>query len=706
MWFKDLTGFDEESPDQVRANLIVKGDRIISKVNNRSYVFGELEIVSLRELRERVEAEAFESDEKICIREVVGDVRDLHCEGDNEGALFQVASQFNLLEMVSPDVTPEDGVDRYEADATQGPACAIACGAGTIYRNYFADVNGRKGQTGDNQIDCLSDIGEALGNVDGSLWTMKNGYALVSRDGLLEIDKKLKAMSAEEREELKGKLRVGIMWNTEVTAKEIGQLVSQIYCSALPVAYCDAEPELWEEFASLVLEAAYEAAFYAAVENSISNSSSKLFLTLLGGGAFGNDEKWILGAIRKACMKFIDFDLDVKIVSYSQSKPSVSKLIGSLPVKKANDISDHIEGLDGDEHKEVTFIRLLWLIHALAGNGFRKSEYMEQFRISSRTADRDIEHLKNYINIKTERRDVFDYERGKPAPRTFYAVDRDGRVRRTEILALFKKCMTKDNYLIFYAFLKSIVYSGHFFPPTGNESESGADLDYETILFAMEEKLTAAEKGLFEKIEYNLSTNYGERFRNQFRNNITEIMKSFVTGKLIRLAVNRDTVKAEPLKIVFHDGRWYLTALVIELNGKGDDKLNTIENYDIGDIRLLRVDAEYFPYHEFIDTGHSDYFGLFTSGEIKKAVINLCQRHGSKTRSSMFHPSQRTETIPSGSGKEKHLRITLDYAGKDADELISKVLSFGADAEIVSPQELREQWLGELKAAADRYLKK
>jgi hypothetical protein len=58
------------------------------------------------------------------------------------GALFQVASQFNLLEMVSPEITPEHGVTRYQHDRTQGPACAIAAGAATIYRNYFAPISG------------------------------------------------------------------------------------------------------------------------------------------------------------------------------------------------------------------------------------------------------------------------------------------------------------------------------------------------------------------------------------------------------------------------------------------------------------------------------------------------------------------------------------------------------------------------------------
>lgn len=49
-----------------------------------------------------------------------------------QGSLFQVASQFNVLEMVSPNVGPEAGITIYENDHTQGPACAIACPAGAV----------------------------------------------------------------------------------------------------------------------------------------------------------------------------------------------------------------------------------------------------------------------------------------------------------------------------------------------------------------------------------------------------------------------------------------------------------------------------------------------------------------------------------------------------------------------------------------------
>src|SRR5690606_33622250 len=152
-WFQSLTGFKEEDPEQVRQNIIIDENKLISKVNNKEFIYGKLEIPSLAELREELRKLNYK-ESKIEISEVVADVQQIHKEKENNHALVQVASQFNLLEMVGPGRTPEMGVGIYELDKTQGPACAIACGAGTIYRNYFVPVNGITGQTRDNQIDC------------------------------------------------------------------------------------------------------------------------------------------------------------------------------------------------------------------------------------------------------------------------------------------------------------------------------------------------------------------------------------------------------------------------------------------------------------------------------------------------------------------------------------------------------------------------
>jgi hypothetical protein len=326
MWFEALTGFPEESPQQVRAHISVNGSSLKSHVNGKVLVCGELETPSLAELRDWVHSNE-PSAGKITVREVVANVQQLHTDASNAGSLFQVASQFNLLEMGSPDATPEHGVGIYENDHTQGPACAVAAGAGTIYRNYFAIVNGQTGQSAENQIDCLADIGAALGNSESRLWEMRNGYALASHSGLIEISHRLRASSESERDELRKLLRIGLQWNTQVTLNDSRHMVSQAYCSALPVAYSHHPSSLWAEFAKLVLEASYEATICAAILNSTRTGNNKLFLTLLGGGAFGNETDWIMGAIQRALDLYRHAALDVAIVSYGSSNQYVRQLV-------------------------------------------------------------------------------------------------------------------------------------------------------------------------------------------------------------------------------------------------------------------------------------------------------------------------------------------------------------------------------------------
>ena len=282
LWFEELTGFSEGSGDRVRSRLALEGDTLTSSVNGRSMKCGRLEMPTLADLRARVAAVNLPGDE-LLVEEVIADVRDLHVDPLNAGAVFQVASQFNLLEMVSPDVSPEAGIGIYENDPTQGPACAIACGAGTIFRNYFVPVNGHVGQTELHQIDCLTDLGAELGNGEHSFWRMRNGYVEPSADSLKLISGLLFVQDENERDELRELLRVGIQLDTEVTLRDAGHTVSQVYCSTLPVAYSPHPAQEWSSFARLVLEAAYEATFLAALLNSMKTGNRRLYLTWLGG---------------------------------------------------------------------------------------------------------------------------------------------------------------------------------------------------------------------------------------------------------------------------------------------------------------------------------------------------------------------------------------------------------------------------------------
>ena len=90
------------------------------------------------------------------------------------------ASQFNCLEMTGPAVTPARGIAIYFNDPTQGPKCALACPAGTVYRNYLCQEG--VGQ-GESQIDCLVDVAAVVNNTKHKYWKMMNGYGAVPACG-------------------------------------------------------------------------------------------------------------------------------------------------------------------------------------------------------------------------------------------------------------------------------------------------------------------------------------------------------------------------------------------------------------------------------------------------------------------------------------------------------------------------------------------
>ena len=100
-----------------------------------------------------------------------------------------MASAFNCLEFLSPDVTPEHGITGYEHDRTQGPACSIACGAATVLRNYLVrvDAGHPRGQRHDAQLNTADALLSALGAAGGGL-AVRSGYMLAPTEALEAVN--------------------------------------------------------------------------------------------------------------------------------------------------------------------------------------------------------------------------------------------------------------------------------------------------------------------------------------------------------------------------------------------------------------------------------------------------------------------------------------------------------------------------------------
>ena len=340
-WFEQQFGFPEHaSYGHTQKEFHLDGTRLISNANHASFEIGTFSTPALNELRiagARVLA-LWPTDVNPPLIEVrhieVDGALSLHAA--HPGATFQAASQFNCLEFASPDVTPEHGVARYAGDRTQGPDCALACAAGTVWRNYFMPVGPATGQRADVQLNTLDALEAAVDNDRRHYWQVRNGYVIApARGAALPA---LAGVIAARRAELMGLIKIGVHAGVGVTfasrwkAPPAPLTVTQTYCSALSLgAYSGGvSPTLWEPLARLVLDAAYESTLWAGVltagaarsRNNLAQGgggsreidgggsgtgsdggadwSRHVFLTFVGGGVFGNRLEWIAAAIGRA----------------------------------------------------------------------------------------------------------------------------------------------------------------------------------------------------------------------------------------------------------------------------------------------------------------------------------------------------------------------------------------------------------------------
>ncbi len=265
---------------------------------------------------------------------VVGNIFPRHAQSPN--ATFQAASQYNALEFPHPHATPEDGITDYSWDNTQGPNCALACPAGTLYRNYFVQQpDGTLGQTAASQINYLAEfLAELERRGHGGAVYIQNGY-LMSNDAqrLGQLAAYLQdGISAEVRDELLKLIRAGLQDDVEVSfsdragwsswtqvPRDSQIIVSQVYAAAPAITYSPvSDKAAWAPLAQLLLDAQYEATVRAAFENHKRHpglaNSNLLYLTAIGGGVFGNDLQWIVSAIRRAVQISVDEHLGLEIV--------------------------------------------------------------------------------------------------------------------------------------------------------------------------------------------------------------------------------------------------------------------------------------------------------------------------------------------------------------------------------------------------------
>ena len=186
-WFKETFGFEECSYYETKQHFKLSSDgtELTSLRNNRKFHVGLFEVLSHKDLHARkvkLKDDAGKDLGGLIFSNISGSVESLIKNMIMKGLFFKPLLSlivWKWLVLAYAQRTVSHGINLI---ASQGPACALACPAGTLYRNYF--VNKGRGQAAPgNQINTLDIVEEILGDTNHSTkgavyWHVKNGYCM------------------------------------------------------------------------------------------------------------------------------------------------------------------------------------------------------------------------------------------------------------------------------------------------------------------------------------------------------------------------------------------------------------------------------------------------------------------------------------------------------------------------------------------------
>ena len=349
MFFKETFGFDE-SEDDVYKYITVEetedGTIMKDKANNKTWNSGIFKTVGINDIpkheaRGGGKLHIIKGNGSRSTKYWLVDVLPAQSHPENDGATYQAASNFNALEFTSPNQTARDGISSYPYDRTQGPYCALACTPSILYRNYFVQVPGSKrpGQL-TKEIELL----------ENTPIHVTHGYAEITDTKSLRNENfdfsdltKYKVASHSNCEVTLTSGASGL----EVFEPEDGKkhIAHHVYAAAFNFSYSVEKNAYTLKIAESLLEAQYRATILCAWDNSVKypgrEGSNKLYLTLLGGGVFGNPKSLICKQIEKCQDLIVESGLDVYVVCFNNyTFQEVYPLLGDVMKETGGSVID------------------------------------------------------------------------------------------------------------------------------------------------------------------------------------------------------------------------------------------------------------------------------------------------------------------------------------------------------------------------------
>jgi len=315
LWFQNVTGTTEKEfrLDMGKYMKLVDGKIEFHHPNGEKIRAGHFQLLRLGDMMANIESRGknvkpyphFEIVTRLdnaSLRFV--DVSHIQALPENNGALFQVASNFNgteaQTELQDPD--SENFTTKYIYDKTQGPAASISAGGAAVSRVYGVwmkdkpDKPDEWAQTEKRQVNFLEALPEHF--------PVTNGYVTCKDPN--------PRFPVKQWKKLLGMYQIGFHQSVQVTSgyrfadtRHKNQTIDQCFCAAMNLqqggtgARNKGLPD-GEIKAQFLLDAAYHGTYLTA----LTHKKQQLFLTMIGGGAFGNDKAWIFDSIFYAHQKW------------------------------------------------------------------------------------------------------------------------------------------------------------------------------------------------------------------------------------------------------------------------------------------------------------------------------------------------------------------------------------------------------------------
>jgi predicted DNA-binding transcriptional regulator YafY len=176
----------------------------------------------------------------------------------------------------------------------------------------------------------------------------------------------------------------------------------------------------------------------------------------------------------------------------------------------------------------------------------------------------------------------------------------------------------------------------------------------------------------------------------------TQLASALASRRRVRLhyynrATDRFTERdVSPQRMTLYRDNWYLDAWCHFRDGLRTFSLDTITA--VSDVQQSAIEVN----TDQLEEHFSDAYGIFSGSAQHQAVVRFSKHRARWVSKEQWHPQQQGRWLEDG-----RYELTLPYA--HSAELIMDLMRYGADVEVVSPGELRDEVMQRLRHALDIY---